>query len=106
MEEFLQFLFSGLTRGSIYALVGIGFAMIYNASHVINFAQGEFVMLGGMVTVFLALTAGTMPVVIAIPAAIVLTALVGLALQKLAIELGTFRSSQLLPKTSYVSSAS
>jgi branched-chain amino acid transport system permease protein len=86
VDEFLQFLFSGLTRGSIYALVGIGFAMIYNASHVINFAQGEFVMLGGMVTVYLALTAGIMPVVVAIPVAIAVTALVGLGLQKFAIE--------------------
>ena len=51
MAQFLQFLFSGVTVGAIYALVGLGFAIIYNASHVINFAQGEFVMLGGMGTV-------------------------------------------------------
>ena len=52
MPEFLQFLFSGLTAGAIYALVALGFTLIYNASDVINFAQGEFVMLGGMVTFF------------------------------------------------------
>ena len=52
MPEFLQFAFSGLTVGAIYALVALGFTLIYNASDVINFAQGEFVMLGGMVTVF------------------------------------------------------
>ena len=52
MAEFLQFLFSGLTVGAIYALVALGFTLIYNASDVINFAQGEFVMLGGMVTFF------------------------------------------------------
>ena len=51
MSEFLQFAFSGLTVGAIYALVALGFTIIYNASDVINFAQGEFVMLGGMVTV-------------------------------------------------------
>ena len=55
MPEFLQFAFSGLTVGAVYALVALGFTLIYNASDVINFAQGEFVMLGGMVTVFLAL---------------------------------------------------
>jgi branched-subunit amino acid ABC-type transport system permease component len=60
LDFFLQFLFSGLTRGSIYALVGIGFAIVYNASHVINFAQGEFVMLGGMTTAFLAVTAAVL----------------------------------------------
>ncbi len=52
MPEFLQFLFSGLTIGAIYALVALGFTLIYNASDVINFAQGEFVMIGGMVTFF------------------------------------------------------
>ena len=46
MAEFLQFFFSGLTVGAIYALVALGFTLIYNASDVINFAQGEFVMLG------------------------------------------------------------
>ena len=48
----MQFLFSGLTVGAVYALVALGFTIIYNASDVVNFAQGEFVMLGGMVTVF------------------------------------------------------
>ena len=48
--ELLQYLFSGLTSGAIYALAGLGFAIIYNSSHVINFAQGEFIMIGGMAT--------------------------------------------------------
>ena len=53
MAELLQFVFSGLTVGAIYALVALGFTLIYNASDIINFAQGEFVMLGGMTTVFM-----------------------------------------------------
>ena len=44
----VQFVATGLTVGAIYALVALGFSIIYNASHVINFAQGEFVMIGGM----------------------------------------------------------
>ncbi len=48
MTEFLQFAFSGLTVGAVYALVALGFTLIYNASGVVNFAQGEFEMLGGM----------------------------------------------------------
>lgn len=43
-----QFIISGLTTGSTYALVAIGFSIIYNATGIVNFAQGEFVMLGGM----------------------------------------------------------
>ncbi len=83
-SEFLQFLFSGLTVGSIYALVGLGFSIIYNASHVINFAQGEFVMLGGMATVF-ALAAG-LPMPVAVVLAVAGTVAVGLGLEKLAVE--------------------
>jgi branched-chain amino acid transport system permease protein len=83
MPEFLQFLFSGLTVGAIYALVALGFTLIYNASDVINFAQGEFVMLGGMVTVF-AVAAGV-PLPLAALLAVVVAVAVGLALYWLAI---------------------
>jgi branched-chain amino acid transport system permease protein len=85
LAEFLQFAFSGLTVGAIYALVALGFALIYNASHVINFAQGEFVTIGGMATVAL-MTGSGLPLLLAIPAAVMITALVGLALEKLAVE--------------------
>jgi branched-chain amino acid transport system permease protein len=84
MAEFLQFFLSGLTVGSVYALVALGFTLIYNASDVINFAQGEFVMLGGMSTVFLA-QAG-IPLPIAAFVAVVITTAVGLALYRFAIE--------------------
>lgn len=84
MSEFLQFLFSGVTVGAVYALVALGFTIIYNASDVVNFAQGEFVMLGGMITVFA--SAAGLPVPLAALIAIVVTAGVGVALNKLAIE--------------------
>src|SRR3954452_5781554 len=45
MTDFLQLLVSGLATGSIYALAGLGFALLWQASGTINFAQGEFVML-------------------------------------------------------------
>jgi len=51
-SQLLQYLFTGLTLGSIYALIALGFTMIYNATGIINLAQGEFVMLGGLVMVF------------------------------------------------------
>jgi branched-chain amino acid transport system permease protein len=84
VPEFLQFAFSGLTVGAIYALVALGFTLIYNASDVINFAQGEFVMLGGMVTVFAA--AAGVPLPLAALLAIVVAIAVGLTLHKFAIE--------------------
>jgi branched-chain amino acid transport system permease protein len=83
MSEFLQFFFSGLTVGAVYALVALGFTLIYNASDVVNFAQGEFVMLGGMVTVF-ASSAGV-PLPLAALIAVGVAVAVGLLLYWLAI---------------------
>src|SRR5262245_41705879 len=84
MSEVLQFAFSGLTTGSIYALVALGFTLIYNASDVVNFAQGEFVMLGGMVTVFLG--AAGVPLPFAAVIAVAVAVAIGLLLHRLAIE--------------------
>lgn len=84
MSELIQFLFSGVTVGAVYALVALGFTIIYNASDVVNFAQGEFVMLGGMITWF-AHEAG-LPLPLAALIAIVLTSALGVAMNKLAIE--------------------
>ncbi|SOC82306.1 branched-chain amino acid transport system permease protein [Ensifer adhaerens] len=84
MTDFLQFLLSGLTVGAVYALVALGFAIIYNASDVVNFAQGEFVMLGGMITYF-AHAAGV-PLPLSALLAILATAMMGVALNRLAIE--------------------
>ena len=82
--ELLQFAFSGLTVGAVYALVALGFTLIFNASGVINFAQGEFVMLGGMTTVFLAGVGVPLP--LAAVLAVAATVVVGLLLWALAIE--------------------
>src|SRR3954463_15139312 len=84
MPEFLQFVFSGLTVGAIYALVALGFTLIYNSSDVINFAQGEFVMLGGMVTVFAAAAGGPLPMAALLP--VVVSLAVAILLHQLAIE--------------------
>jgi branched-subunit amino acid ABC-type transport system permease component len=70
----LQYLLSGITKGSIYAVVAIGFNLIYSATGIINFAQGEFVMLGGMVAVTLA---HYVPLPVAVVGAVAIVALVG-----------------------------
>jgi len=79
-----QYLLTGLTVGAIYALVALGFAIIYNASHVINFAQGEFVMIGGMAAA--AFIDAGLPLPLSIVFSIGLAALIGLLLEKLAVE--------------------
>lgn len=87
LASFLQFLFSGLTIGATYALAALGFALIYNASGVINFAQGEFIMLGGMAAV--ALTGLGLPLPLAIALAVVVAAAVAALVEKFAIEPAT-----------------
>jgi branched-chain amino acid transport system permease protein len=76
----LQYLLSGITKGSIYAVVAIGFNLIYSATGVLNFAQGEFVMLGGMVAVTLS---HFVPLPVAVAGAVVIVAVVGCLLEML-----------------------
>jgi len=83
-DQILQFLLTGVTVGATYALVALGFAIIYNASDVVNFAQGEFVMLGAMSAI--ALSAGHgLPMWLSLPLAVLVTVGVGLLLQRFAI---------------------
>lgn len=53
LSVFVQLLLPGLTTGCVYALVALGFVLCANVSEVVNFAQGEYVMLGGMVAAYL-----------------------------------------------------
>jgi branched-chain amino acid transport system permease protein len=79
-ELVFQYLISGLIYGSIYAAVAIGFNIIYNATGIINFAQGEFAMIGGMIASSLS---GRLPLVLAVLAAVVLTSLSGAAVERI-----------------------
>ncbi len=78
MVHLLQYVFSGVTVGSIYAIVAIGFNLVYRTTGILNFAQGEFVMLGGMVAVSLATV---LPLPAAVAAAVVLVAAMGWLLE-------------------------
>jgi len=84
-DQILQFLITGMTTGAIYALVALGFTIIYNASDVVNFAQGEFVMMGAMSTVFLAAGDNGLPIPLAATLSVVLVIIVGILLQRFAI---------------------
>jgi branched-chain amino acid transport system permease protein len=82
MTNFLQLLFAGLALGSLYALVALGFVVIYKATGVINFAQGGLVILGAYLTYNAHHTWG-LPFIAAMPLAMVICALVGAATEKL-----------------------
>jgi len=76
-----QFLVSGITNGSIYALIALGFCLIQNATGIVNFAQGDFVMLGAMIAISL-YQAANLPLPAAFVIAIFAVALIGVALQQ------------------------
>lgn len=84
VSAILQFIFSGITIGSIYAMVALGFNIIYSATDIINFAQGEFVMLGGMIMVSLVKVLN-LPMWLAFPIAVLSVTLIGALFERLCI---------------------
>src|ERR687898_2764547 len=82
MTEFLQLLFQGVSLGSTYALVALGFVVVYRASGVINFAQGAMLLLGAYAISWLAVDVG-LAFGLAVLAATVLLALAGAAVHGL-----------------------
>jgi len=83
-EQLPQFILSGLTTGAIYALVALGFCIIHNATGIVNFAQGDFLSLGGLMMYTFLFGAG-----LPVPAAFILScasvAGVGFVMERLAI---------------------
>ena len=84
LEQILQYTIYGITVGGIYALVALGFTIIYNATDVINFAQGEFVMLGAMMMVSLHSVANISTPVAFLLSVLIVTA-IGAVFERLAI---------------------
>jgi branched-chain amino acid transport system permease protein len=84
LSQFLQFLIAGITVGSTYALAALGYTLVYSASGMINFAQGEFIMLGAMSAS--ALVAAGVPLLPALVIAIAFTTLIGVIMAKFAVE--------------------
>ena len=86
MSTFIQTLFVGLRLGSIYALVALGYTMVYGIIRLINFAHGDFIMVGGYTMIFTvpaALALG-LPAWVAVLAAIAVCALVGMGTELIA----------------------
>ena len=83
--QIIQYAVTGITIGSIYAMVAIGFNTIYNVTEAINFAQGEFVMLGGLLMVFFRVGL-QIPTVLSIPLTVLVVTVVGMLLNQLAIK--------------------
>ncbi|MGE3993946.1 ABC transporter permease subunit, partial [Pseudorhodoplanes sp.] len=71
--DFLNYLISGALVGLLYALIAMGFVVIYRASKVFNFAQGELVVFGGFVVWWMVLSMG-LPLIVGLPLAFVVAA--------------------------------
>jgi branched-chain amino acid transport system permease protein len=88
-QQYIQLTIDGVRAGSIYALMALGFVVVYSVTGIINFAQGEFVMLGAMIC--LSVYGLNLPIppalkmLIAILTGIALTTLIGVAMERLAI---------------------
>ena len=93
MEYYIELVINGLLIGALYSMVALGFVLIYKASDILNFAQGEFVMFAGYVVAFVILTESSgifaalgfpgagLPIIVAIPVALVVMVGVGYAVE-------------------------
>lgn len=91
MQELIQYLFSGITTGAIYAVIAVGLSMLYASTELINFAHGEFVMVGAMALVTLWVHMG-LPLPVAMAGAVMMGCILGLLFERFAIR--TARSNQ------------
>ena len=82
MEQFIQQLFNGLHVGSIYALIALGYTMVYGIVKLINFAHGDILMIGAYSTYFL-INAGV-PIWASVILSMVICAFIGVVIEKLA----------------------
>ena len=81
MAYFIQLIFAGIALGCIYALIGLGFSIIYKASEVINFAQGELLLVGAYV-VSSGVFRWHLNFIIALALGVVVTVLIGLLFER------------------------
>ncbi len=88
-----QYLFSGLTTGSIYALIAIGFSVVHNSIGIVNLVQVQFVSLGGLMTITFLIFCG-FPLILSIPLAILSVTIMGALFERLAIR--TSRSQEVI----------
>lgn len=81
LEQYLPFLLAGISVGGQYALIAIGYTMVYGILRLINFAHGDIFMVAGLMMVYLS---ATLPLYISIPTVIILTVALGFAIERVA----------------------
>lgn len=81
--SFVTYLISGLSLGSVYALIALGYTMVYGIAKMLNFAHGDVIMIGGFTTYTICSTLG-LPPIVGVLAAVVLCTLLGMGIEKVA----------------------
>lgn len=81
--NFLSYLISGISLGSVYALIALGYTMVYGIAKMLNFAHGDVIMIGGFVMFTAVSSQGTSPA-IAIIAGIIVCTVLGVVIEKVA----------------------
>jgi branched-chain amino acid transport system permease protein len=83
VEQIIQFVLSGLSQGGVYALIAIGFYMMWSATHAANFTHGDIFMLGAVSTVVLGEVG--IPLLLAMPLGIAISAVAGALIERIAV---------------------
>ena len=81
--SFIKYLISGLSLGSVYALIALGYTMVYGIAKMLNFAHGDVIMIGAFTTYTICSTAG-LPPAVGVLVAVVLCTLLGMLIEKIA----------------------
>lgn len=81
--EFLTYLINGISLGSIYAIIALGYTMVYGIARMLNFAHGDIIMIGGYVA-FIAFTNLNLPTIVSILLSVIVCAILGVTIERLA----------------------
>ena len=81
MQQLLPYIINGISAGGQYALIAIGYTLVYGILHLINFAHGDVFMVAGLVMVY---TTASMPYYIALPLVLIATVVLGFTVEKVA----------------------
>lgn len=81
--SFISYLINGISLGSVYAIIALGYTMVYGIAKMLNFAHGDVIMIGGYVVFTIVSTAG-LPVPLGIVAAVVFCTLLGISIEAVA----------------------
>ena len=81
--EFLSYLISGISLGSVYAIIALGYTMVYGIAKMLNFAHGDIIMIGGYVS-FCAMFYLGLPNIVAVLLAVIVCTVLGVVIERLA----------------------